>query len=91
MMAILSRQWQKKKKRGGGGRRVERKKAEVIRYVHQKDCEKETNMATFWEKVMSINPYSLYLSSLSSLSHLKLTPSKGVVPPGFEPGTLHFL
>ncbi len=32
-----------------------------------------------------INPNSLYLSSLSSLSHLKLTPSKGVVPP--VPGT----
>ncbi len=33
------------------------------------------------------NPNTFSLSSLSSLSHLKLTPSKVVVPPGMDPGT----
>ncbi len=33
------------------------------------------------------NPNTFSLSSLSSLSHLKLTSSKVVVPPGIDPGT----
>ncbi len=35
-----------------------------------------------------INPNTFSLSSLSRLSHLKLTPSKGVVPPDSNPGPL---
>ncbi len=36
------------------------------------------------DSLLHLNPNNLYLSSLSSLSHLKLTPSKGV--PGSNPG-----
>ncbi len=47
---------------------------------------KNTKQAKILEKCM-INPNTFSLSSLSSLPHLKLTPSKVVFPPGIDPGT----
>ncbi len=44
-------------------------------------------MTKFWIISMKVNSSIFSLSALSSLSHLKLTPSKRVDPPRIEPGT----